>query len=378
LAHCQSSGTSSRDKFSGSGGMGPKKMARQDKIGSFLFVASGALALSYVPAFAWPSFNVDGVVVNPLPLPGVPPVVPAPVDDAAKKAAEAAKKAAADAAKAAADAAAAAAKAAANAAAAAAKAAADAAAAAATATAKNIALPTVVAIDVVTGKPADKSVQDTYAQNARALQSVGEAASTATEQAENTKVSVAGAFAGDFGQTVVQVVDGPVRLQEEFASTAVISGSKVLQGADAAQLIAAPFAAALRAANAQFQPIAQPIPASVKAQLIGVYPPAILDNARWAVSTVSISVPDVITHARKAWDGSDFAVTVGNIMVFDRDPAMNLHWWTHELQHTVQYANWGIDKFAYNYVTSCHSVEADAESHAQAAFPISPAAQLGC
>ena len=326
------------------------------------------------------SFDVDGVRVNPLN--PVAPVLPKPVDDAAQKAAAAAAKAAQDAAAAAA---AAVAKATQEAAAAAATAARNAAAAAATAakaaaeaSARTIAAPTVTLVDVLTGKPADQAVTEAYKAQAVALQKAGEAASVATESSENVKVTVAGAFAGDFGQTTVQLANGPVRLQEEFASTAIIEGSEVLQGANAAQLTAAPFAAALRAAQAQFDPIAKPIPDAVKQRMANVYPASVLSNARYAISTISISVPDLITHGRKAFDGSDFAVTVGNIMVFIKDPGMDVHWWAHELQHTVQYSNWGIDKFALNYVTSCHSVEKDAEDRAQSAFPISPPAKLGC
>jgi hypothetical protein len=57
---------------------------------------------------------------------------------------------------------------------------------------------------------------------------------------------------------------------------------------------------------------------------------------------------------------------------------MNLHWWSHELQHQVQYSQWGIDEFAYRYVTSCHAVESDAEAKAQASIPLTTPATIAC
>jgi hypothetical protein len=297
---------------------------------------------------------VDGISVNPLN--PIAPILPKSVDDAAQKAAAAAAAAAAQAAAAAAQKAKEAAEAAAQAAAA----------------------PYVAIIDVATGKPVASALQGTVAAQAKALETAGEAASAATENAENVKVAVAGAIAGDPGKTTMQLTIGADRLQQEFASTAVIESADVLQGANADQLLAAPLAAALRAAQAQFSPTALPVPDSVKQQLSPFYTPAQLNMARYAISTISISVPDLITHGRKTLEGTDFAVTVGNIIVFIKDPGNDYHWWAHEMQHTVQYSTWGIDKFAYNYVTSCHSVEKDAEDHAQAAFPFAVPAQLGC
>ena len=292
---------------------------------------------------------------------------PAEVAQAAKNAANAAAQRAKDAAAAAANAAKQAAEAAAKATEAATKA----------AVAAHV-TPGIVILDAVTGKPIAPALKSTVAAQANALQAAGVAASTATEQAENIKVTVAGAIAGNVGKTTVQIITGPERLQEEFASTAVLEAADLLNGANANQLIAAPLAAALRAAQAQFGPSSQPVPDAVKQRLGQFYTAAQLANARYAIGTISISIPDLIIHAQKTFEGNDFAVTVGNIIVFSKDPADNYHWWAHELQHTVQYSAWGIDKFAFQYVTTCHSVEQDAEDHAQAAVPVATPAKLGC
>lgn len=115
----------------------------------------------------------------------------------------------------------------------------------------------------------------------------------------------------------------------------------------------------------------------VKAKLAGFYPADVLDAARWTVGSVSISVPDVTNQFRKIFQDVDNAVTVGHITVFVREPSSSYHWWAHELQHQVQYHQWGIDSFAYKYVTSCHEVESGAEDQAQKAVPAG-STSLGC
>lgn len=95
-------------------------------------------------------------------------------------------------------------------------------------------------------------------------------------------------------------------------------------------------AAALRAAEKQFESQAQPLPADVRAGLASAYPSDVLDAARWTVGSISISVPDLVNLERKEFAGVDNAVTVGHVTVFVRDPGNDYHWWAHELQHQVQ------------------------------------------
>jgi hypothetical protein len=239
--------------------------------------------------------------------------------------------------------------------------------------------PAVAVVKIATGKPVVPALKSAVAAQANALGQAATDSSAITQQIENVKVTVAGKIAGNVGQTVMRIAIGPERYEQAFAATAVIEGTEVLQGARASDLVAAPLAAALREAQAQFSASALPLPDAVKQALSQFYAPAQLANARYALSTISISVPDLITGAEKTFgDNPYFAVTVGNIMVFSRNPANNYHWWAHELQHTVQYSNWGIDHFAYEYVTSCHAVEEDAENHAQAAVPLVTPTKLAC
>src|SRR5207248_1678868 len=75
--------------------------------------------------------------------------------------------------------------------------------------------PTVAILEVATGKPVSEAAGDVAAAQGKALQAAGEVASDATEKAENVKVTVAAAIAGDPGKTVMQVTVGPNRYAME-------------------------------------------------------------------------------------------------------------------------------------------------------------------
>jgi Domain of unknown function (DUF4157) len=202
------------------------------------------------------------------------------------------------------------------------------------------------------------------------IAAVGQAVSATNGAVNGITIVAAQSISGNVGQTVMTIVTGPDRLQVEFASTAAIEAGNITSGKEGPEeLIAEPLAAGIRAAQNQFQPEAKPIPANVKKLLAPYYPADVLNAARWAVGSVSLSVPDVVNQSAKIFMGVDNAVTVGNVTVFERDPGTNYHWWAHELEHQVQYHDWGIDMFALKYVTSCHEVETQAEDKAKQAVP---------
>jgi hypothetical protein len=240
--------------------------------------------------------------------------------------------------------------------------------------------PQVHIFNVISGKEnlGEAGKQIVQSQGAQ-VASVGKAISATNAAQNNIKVIAAESIAGDVGKTVVTIATGPDRLQSEFASTAAIQAGGLITGTlKPEDLIAEPLAAGIRAAENQFEPNSKPIPSDVKAKLAAFYPADVLDAARWTVGSVSISVPDLTNQFRKVFQDVENAVTVGHVTVFVRDPGNNYHWWAHELQHQVQYQQWGIDKFAYNYVTACHEVETGAETKAQQAVPISGTVSLGC
>ena len=57
---------------------------------------------------------------------------------------------------------------------------------------------------------------------------------------------------------------------------------------------------------------------------------------------------------------SRYAVVVDNIIVFSRIPSSNgsLRHWAHEVAHTIQFREFGIDRFARMYITHHSALEA--------------------
>jgi hypothetical protein len=208
---------------------------------------------------------------------------------------------------------------------------------------------------------------------------IGEAIADTNKAVAGVEIVAAESIGGNVGKTTMTIVTGATSFTVDLATTAAIESGEIMQGKIAPEdLVAEPLAAAIRAAIAQYKDIALPVPEDVKARLAPFYPAAVLNNARWVVGSISITIPDLVNQARKEFQGVDNAVTVGNITVFVRDPAGDLHWWAHEMQHQVQYSQWSVDKFAYNYVTSCHSIETEAENKAQQVAPLPAPVGLAC
>jgi Domain of unknown function (DUF4157) len=207
---------------------------------------------------------------------------------------------------------------------------------------------------------------------------IGEAISEANAANKNIQVIAAESIGGNVGKTVMTISTGVDRYTVEFAATGLILGGNVLQGIPPDRILAAPLAAALRSAEKQFLLDSKPLPQFIIDSFKGKYPDDVLSNARYAVGGISISAPDLINSSQKIVYGDDNAVTVGRVTVFSTDPGQETHWWAHELQHQVQYKNWGIDEFAYKYITNCHSVESDAEDEAQKVVPLAHPNRLLC
>jgi len=227
------------------------------------------------------------------------------------------------------------------------------------------ALGKVVAGDASLGTAASSVV---HAEGAK-YAAIGQAVSEANAANKNIQVIAAESIGGNVGKTVMTLATGPDRLTVEFAATGLIVGGAVLQGTPPDRVVAAPLGAALRAAEKQFLPEAKPLPANVMDFMKGKYPNDVLTKARYAIGSISISAPDLINATQKIAYGDDNAVTVGSVTVFSTEPGQDFHWWAHELQHQVQYNAWGIDEFAYRYLTNCHGVESEAEDKAQSIVP---------
>lgn len=101
----------------------------------------------------------------------------------------------------------------------------------------------------------------------------------------------------------------------------------------------------------------EPIPAGIRAALVGYVPEAILDRVRWREGGSELSLPQNAIRF-----GHVPAVTLVDVIVFQErrvaleDPTL----WAHELKHTMQFAEWGVDGFSVRYLSDYEAVEAEA------------------
>ncbi|MFL5741135.1 MAG: hypothetical protein ACJ75B_13010 [Flavisolibacter sp.] len=139
----------------------------------------------------------------------------------------------------------------------------------------------------------------------------------------------------------------------------------ILKGQNPLVISAAPLAAAIHAARESHYQNSKPIPDAIKQSLSGIFSQQVLSRARYAVGKVEITLPNFIGKGVK-YNDDHYAVTVDDIIVFKVEPGITgfLSWWAHEIRHTEQYMQWGVELFAYKYIKDLGtSIEGDAESY---------------
>jgi hypothetical protein len=101
------------------------------------------------------------------------------------------------------------------------------------------------------------------------------------------------------------------------------------------------------------------MPATVRAQLAGHYPAALLDKARYRIGSAN-----EFSLATNAFKGNAAAITLGEVVLFrpGGDDHTDARLWAHELIHVQQYARWGLRGFARRYTLDHQGVEAEARA----------------
>ena len=125
----------------------------------------------------------------------------------------------------------------------------------------------------------------------------------------------------------------------------------------------AALATAIRHARAQASRGAQGVPTRIRDELRGIVPDDVLNDARWN----SLDKNHIDLAALTLLHNNDIAaVTVGHVIVFDRSEDAERNWrlWAHELFHTIQYSNMGIEGFAHEYITGPEALERPARDYA--------------
>ncbi len=107
----------------------------------------------------------------------------------------------------------------------------------------------------------------------------------------------------------------------------------------------------------------RPVPPAIYRGLLGYFPPALLQRARFASGRGS----GVITLPSLAFTyGDAAAMTLGDVILFRQEKAAqtDLKLWAHELTHVMQYQRLGIEGFAAAYVGDHAAMEREAVENA--------------
>ncbi|EHR0245125.1 hypothetical protein C1S99_08630 [Vibrio parahaemolyticus] len=205
---------------------------------------------------------------------------------------------------------------------------------------------------------ASKEVSDswttTFQTAGDAISSAGKATYGADEALIKVPINVSREVAGKDAQKIVQNIMVPARWANALGLSATECAAIVVKGQDPKMLIAVPVAAAMRAARDHHYANSKPLPSYIKKRFEGLYPPEIIDKARFTVGDYEFTLPNALNKGTEIFQGSENASVMDDVIIFGRSPSENndsdLHWWAHELHHVQQYHDWGVDKFAYIYI----------------------------
>ncbi|MBN8874504.1 MAG: DUF4157 domain-containing protein [Rhodospirillales bacterium] len=104
----------------------------------------------------------------------------------------------------------------------------------------------------------------------------------------------------------------------------------------------------------------RPIPPTVYRGLLGFFPAALLQRARFGAGGRPILLPAVPLRY-----GDPAAVTLGDVILFrDERSAGDLDLWAHGLTHMMQVQRWGLHGYVTRYVADSMALEQEANDNA--------------
>src|SRR4029453_12275717 len=160
------------------------------------------------------------------------------------------------------------------------------------------------------------------------------------------------------------------RMAEKLSTQAPIvhntTAQDVLKRGKVGNVIGVPLAIGARQAVVLDQDRAKPIPPDIRFYLTGVFSKEILDRAQFVIDD-NVGSHSIISKFHEAC-GDNHAVAAENIIVFAKPPTSKEFWfWAHEMQHTLQFKNLGVDGFAAKYTTDSGAMENEANQKADQA-----------
>jgi hypothetical protein len=103
----------------------------------------------------------------------------------------------------------------------------------------------------------------------------------------------------------------------------------------------------------------QAIPTGVRQELVPYFPPQLLEMVRWTTAE-GLSIDGVLSN----WFSKEGAITYDDVVVFSNAQLTNdVGLWAHELTHVLQYAQMGVETFAFLYTGNWSELEGQASSN---------------
>jgi hypothetical protein len=208
---------------------------------------------------------------------------------------------------------------------------------------------------VIKGENPVRVIKDVANDRIEILIKPNEVVAGADQKIEN---HVKSALPKKLGQTV-EISRLPEKLSKQAPIVLSRTAQDVLDTGKVGNVIGVPLTIGVRQAVALYQDRAKPIPADIRFYLTGLFSKEILERAQFVIDD-NVGSYGIINKFQEAC-ADNHAVTADNIIVFAKPPSSKDIWfWAHEMQHTVQYKNLGIDGFAAKYTTDSSAMENEA------------------
>lgn len=224
---------------------------------------------------------------------------------------------------------------------------------------------------LIEGKSLEASLDEAL-DDAKQMLSAGAEIPALINHSTAALTEVTGNVLGDSAQDVVGVLMLPTSIAANLPSAIMDTALATSENIDnAADVVGIPLNAALKQVQDYYAGQGSKIPEKVKLLLGETFTNEQLENVRYVVDDSTGNLAGLINSLQTQFgtDGNH-AVVVGNLIIFDQEPnagAKDLFFWAHEVQHTVQYSEMGLDGFAAEYVVNFEGIENDANEVAKLA-----------
>lgn len=223
---------------------------------------------------------------------------------------------------------------------------------------------TTVIIDVSKGSKPDDAVKSVTTKKLQVMSIVPDTQVKVDQMIED---AVKQNLPPDLGKAI-EIIRLPEKLRKQLDVQVIRTTESLLKDGRIPDLASLPLAAALHQAHELYAGRAKPIPSGVSLLLKTSFSKQTLSNAKYVIDDNLGSLPSIINRIQEQLSSDNHAVAIDDIIVFSKDPGTDaIFFWAHEIQHTAQYHELGIEGFATKYIENHQALEDDADNKAKEA-----------